>query len=145
MELTKIFYPHDLYKKRNSWNQSTNITEYFSNGWIFAQCGNNANSNTYTFWQKFRESNEFYYMYISRYSRVKISAPKRNWQYLVDFTKHFLWNPIFEQYIHSTAWKNTTKSDHNFYRKINIFSVKSTFLLKSWFHGKYLSVITYNI
>ena len=26
------------------------------------------------------------------------------------------------------------KRDHNFYGKINIFSVKSTLLLKSWFH-----------
>ena len=45
-------------------------------------------------------------------------------------------------------WKNTTKSDHNFCGKINIFSVKSTFLpkkiLRSWFHGKFLSVIAFS-
>jgi len=32
------------------------------------------------------------------------------------------------------VWKSTIKCDHYFYGKINIFSVKSTFLLKSWFH-----------
>ena len=31
---------------------------------------------------------------------------------------------------HSAVWKSTIKSDHDFRGKINIFSVKSTFLLK---------------
>ena len=39
-----------------------------------------------------------------------------------------------------TVWKSAIKRDHDFYGKINIFSVKSTFLLKkllnSWFHEK---------
>ena len=41
-----------------------------------------------------------------------------------------------------TVWKSTIKCDHDFYGKINIFSVKSTFLLKkllrSWFHEFFL-------
>ena len=39
---------------------------------------------------------------------------------------------------HTVVWKSTIKRDHTFHRKINIFSVKLTFLLKkllkSWFH-----------
>ena len=38
----------------------------------------------------------------------------------------------------STVWKNTTNRGHDFHKKITIFSVESTFLLKelwkSWFH-----------
>ena len=33
-----------------------------------------------------------------------------------------------------TVWKIAINHDHNFYGTINIISVKSTFLLKSWFH-----------
>ena len=42
-----------------------------------------------------------------------------------------------------TVWKSRKKHDHDhcFYGKINIFSVRSTFLLKkllkSWFHGNF--------
>ena len=47
-----------------------------------------------------------------------------------------------------TVWKNAMKCDHDFCAKINIFSVKSSFLikklLKSWFHGKFLSVIVFS-
>ena len=43
--------------------------------------------------------------------------------------------------LNCTVWKNTKKSDHDFCGNINIFSVKSTSLLKislwSWFHGKF--------
>ena len=45
----------------------------------------------------------------------------------------------------STVWKSTIKCDHDFCVKINIFSVKSTFLLrkllKNWFHEFFFSVI----
>ena len=44
-----------------------------------------------------------------------------------------------------TVWKSTMEM----YKKINIFSVKSTFLLEkllnNWFHGKILSVNTFSI
>ena len=46
----------------------------------------------------------------------------------VEYTK-FLWNSIISK-LQPTAWKSTIKLDHEFYGKINIFSVKSTFLLK---------------
>ena len=46
-----------------------------------------------------------------------------------------------------TVWKRTIKRDHYFYGKFNIFFAKSTSLLKkllkSWFHGNFLSVIAF--
>ena len=69
---------------------------------------------------------------------------------------HFSWNQLNENYysfFHTSfhfldflyvhigysnfifsVWKSTMKRNYNFSGKINIFSVKSTFLLKSWIH-----------
>ena len=50
------------------------------------------------------------------------------------------WKQCFTKDITNTVtmWKSTIKRDHNFYGKIDTFSVKLTFLLKkllkSWFH-----------
>ena len=54
----------------------------------------------------------------------------------------------FKKSCKSTVWKSAIKSDHDFCAKINIFSVKSTLLLKkllkSWFDGKFLNVIAFS-
>ena len=74
---------------------------------------------SHTFPQKLCEINDF---------------TKEITKYVVALTKDF-----------SILSHRTIKSDHDFCGKINIFPVKSTFLLKkllmSWFHGKFLSTV----
>ena len=45
----------------------------------------------------------------------------------------------FPSHLWNIVWKGRRKHVHYFYRKMIIFSVKSTFLQKSWFHGNFLA------
>ena len=55
---------------------------------------------------------------------VQISSVKE-WFFSVEISRFFWFTVTF----FSTVWKSAIKRDHDFYGKINIFSVKSTFLL----------------
>ena len=69
------------------------------------------------------------------FSTFFLGIASRVWWKRVDFTRYF-WNDISENAendftkIFQPVWKSTVKRDHDFCRKIKIFSVKSAVLLK---------------
>ena len=86
----------------------------------------------------------------TNYSLAEAVAPssERSLQFENIPWKQFSWNDLHFIYS-SQVWKSTIKRNHDFCRKTNIFSVKSTFLLefvktvKEFFNKNFYQQITF--